>query len=268
MIMYRCFSLCIIILLTFTLQAQAETFDHSAWSRLLADNVHVINDGTATQVDYDGFVANRTNLQNYLKTLSAVSQNEFDSWNSNEQLAFLINAYNSWTVELILSRYPDLKSIKDLGSFFSSPWKKNFFTLFGAQHSLDYIEQDLIRGSGRYNDPRIHFAINCASIGCPALRPEAYSPADLSQQLDEATISFLQDRSRNRLEGNTLQVSSIFKWYKKDFEKGWKSISSLEQFFAYHAAALELDNDKKQSMLKGTIKITFLDYNWNLNSTP
>jgi hypothetical protein len=207
-------------------------------------------------------------LQNYLKKLSAVSQKDFDSWNNDEQLAFLINAYNGWTVKLILSRYPDLESIKDLGSFFQSPWKKKFFTLFGTQHSLDYIEQDLIRGSGRYNDPRIHFAVNCASIGCPALRPEAYTAAELSQQLDEATISFLKDRTRNRLEDNTLKVSAIFKWYKKDFQKGWKSISSLKQFFADHAVALELSAEERQSILEGTTKITFLDYNWNLNRTP
>jgi len=268
MIMYRWLSFGIIIIFAFTLQAQAENFDHSEWNRLLGSNVHRVNSGTATQVNYDGFAASRTDLQNYLKKISAVSQKEFDSWNSDEQLAFLINAYNGWTVELILSRYPDLESIKDLGSFFQSPWKKKFFSLFGAQHSLDYIEQDLIRGSGRYNDPRIHFAVNCASIGCPALRPEAYTATELSQQLDEATILFLKDRSRNRLEDKTLKVSSIFKWYKKDFQKGWQSISSLEQFFADHAVALELSAETKQSILEGTTKITFLDYNWNLNRTP
>ena len=87
----------------------------------------------------------------------------------------MINAYNAWTVEFILTKYPDLDSIKDLGSFFNSPWDKEFIPLLGKTVSLNDIEHGLIRGSDRYNDPRIHFAVNCASIGCPALREEAYT---------------------------------------------------------------------------------------------
>lgn len=117
--------------------------------------------------------------------MSRVDQLEFDQWSTRQQLAFLINAYNAWTVELILEKWPDIDSIKDLGGIFSSPWRKEFISLLGEKRSLDNIEHDLIRGSGRYQDPRIHFAVNCASIGCPALRAEAYTGAKINQQLDQ-----------------------------------------------------------------------------------
>lgn len=245
---------------------QAAGFDHSVWGVLLKEHVRIIEDGKATQVDYAGLAGKRAVLSGYLKKLSAVSRDEFDSWAKDEQLAFLLNAYNSWTVELILTKYPDLDSIKDLGSLFQSPWKKSFIPLLGEKRSLDDIEHGLIRGSEKYNDPRIHFAVNCASIGCPALRAEPYLGNELQRQLEDATSLFLKDRSRNRLDGRVLKVSSIFKWYREDFKKGWKAIESLEQFFAYYAEDLELTEEQMKQLAKGKIKIDFLDYDWKLNS--
>jgi hypothetical protein len=253
-------------LLFFSSPAQAGVFDHSGWGALLKAHVRVLDSGEASQVDYAGLSARRNELRAYLRSLSAVSRDEFDSWSTDEQLAFLLNAYNSWTVELILTRYPDIDSIKDLGSFFQSPWKIRFVTLFGEKVSLDDIEHEMIRGSGRYNDPRIHFAVNCASIGCPALRPEPYRGQELQHQLADATHLFLMDRSRNRLEGKVLQVSAIFKWYRGDFEQGLRSIDSLEQFFADHAEALQMTEEEKKQLLSGKIAIEFLDYDWELNS--
>ncbi len=246
--------------------AQAAEFDHSGWGALLKEHVRVLDNGTASQVDYAGLSPKRAALDEYLNKLSAVSGTDFDSWSTDEQLAFLLNAYNSWTVELILTKYPDLESIKDLGSLFQSPWKKRFIPLLGEKRSLDDIEHGLIRGSGRYNDPRIHFAANCASIGCPALRAEPYRGSDLQHQLEEATRFFLGDRSRNRMDGGVLEVSSIFKWYREDFEKGWQSVESLEQFLADHAGDLELIEEEREQLLTGKIKIEFLDYDWKLNS--
>ncbi|MGB3212306.1 MAG: DUF547 domain-containing protein [Desulforhopalus sp.] len=261
-----------IILLLCTLfivpNSQAAGFDHSVWGDLLKEHVHVIENGNTNRVDYAGFLEKRDILGGYLNKLSAVTREEFDSWSSDEQLAFLINAYNSWTVELILTKYPDLDSIKDLGSLFQSPWKKRFIPLLGEKQSLDDVEHGLIRGSGRYNDPRIHFAVNCASIGCPDLRAEPYRGDDLQRQLDDATDLFLQDRSRNRLDGRVLRVSSIFKWYREDFEKNWRGVTSLEQFFADHAASLELTEEEKEQVLAKKIKIDFLDYDWKLNTLP
>jgi len=245
---------------------QAAGFDHSVWGALLKEHVRVLEDGKASQVDYAGLAEKREVLSGYLKKMSAVSRDEFDSWATDEQLAFLLNAYNSWTVELILTKYPDLDSIKDLGSLFQSPWKKSFIPLLGEKRSLDDIEHGLIRGSERYNDPRIHFAANCASIGCPALRAEPYLGNELQRQLEDATSLFLKDRSRNRLDGRALKVSSIFKWYREDFKIGWKATESLEQFFAYYAEDLELTEEQMKQLAKGKIKIEFLDYDWKLNS--
>lgn len=244
---------------------QAAEFSHDNWNLLVREFVHPVNDGRATQVDYEGISQKRDQLQSYLESLSSVTRDDFDSWNNDTQLAFLINVYNSWTVELILTKYPDLDSIKDLGSFFSSPWKKKIVRLFGETHSLDDIEHDLIRGSGRYNDPRIHFAVNCASIGCPALRAEAFRGDILQQQLDNATTLFLKDSTRNRLAGDVLEISSIFKWYKEDFEKGWLGYNSLPQFLNSHAGDLGMSDKQKERLASGEIKIKYLSYDWKLN---
>lgn len=219
----------------FVLPLQAAEFDHSTWDLLLKKHVVNLRGGQSTQVDYGGFKSDRGSLKQYLANTSSVTRVKFDHWSRAAQLAFLINIYNAWTVKLILTAYPDVASIKDLGSFLQSPWKKRFISLFGETHSLDEIEHELIRGSSRYNDPRIHFAVNCASIGCPALRPEAYVADQLNTQLEDATQKFLSDRTRNRLDQDTLKVSSIFKWYSEDFERGWRGANKLERFFSiYH----------------------------------
>ena len=163
-----------------------------------------------------------------------------------------------------------MRSIKDLGNLIQSPWKKKFIPLLGATQSLDDIEHGLIRGSDRYRDPRIHFAANCASIGCPALRAEAYNGVNLDRQLNEATTHFLQDRSRNRLvNGRSLEISPIFKWYRDDFSKGWRSLpASLAGFLAGYAEALDLNDQEVHALIAGEIRIEFLDYDWRLNGLP
>jgi len=204
--------------------------------------------------------------QPFLASVSAVTTAEFDRWERQAQLAFLINAYNAFTVELILTAYPDVASIKDLGTLLRSPWKKRFIPLLGETRSLDDIEHGLIRGSGRYAEPRIHFAVNCASIGCPALRTEAFAGDRLEAQLEDAANAFLSDRTRNRLDANTLRVSSIFKWYRSDFEKGWHGANSLAAFLALYRAQLGLDEGTAGRLKAGKIGIEFLDYDWRLNA--
>lgn len=255
------------ILLLVGLQSAFAQFDptHVTWNTLLHKYVMVQRGGQASEVDYAGFTANRTSLQAYLASTSKVTRVEFDRWSSQAQLAFLINAYNAWTVELVLTGYPGIQSIKDLGSFIQSPWKKRFIALLGETRSLDDIEHGLIRGSGRYNDPRIHFAVNCASIGCPALRAEAYVADRLNAQLEDATQKFLSDRTRNRIESDTLEVSSIFKWYGQDFEKGWRSANTLGQFLALYSGPLGLDVETASQLSAGKLGIEFLDYDWRLN---
>lgn len=251
--------------LMLSLPAQAAQFDHSAWDGLLEKHVTSMRGGQATQVDYAGLKTERAALKKYLASTSGVARADFDKWSTSAQLAFLINSYNAWTVELVLTGYPGLNSIKGLGSFLQSPWKKNFIPLLGETRSLDDIEHGLIRGSGRYNDPRIHFAVNCASIGCPALRPQAYVAQRLDAQLDDATRKFLSDRTRNRIDGNRLKVSRIFKWYRTDFEKGWRSADSLGRFLALYRDALGLDAEAATRLSSGAIEIDFLDYDWQLN---
>jgi hypothetical protein len=247
--------------------ADATSFDHTQWDTLLKNNVEVLEGGKATRVDYQAMTKKRQVLTDYLDRLSKISREQFDSWPKEEQLAFLINAYNAWTVELILTKYPDLESIKDLGSFFQSPWKKKFIPLLGEKRSLDDIEHGLIRGSGRYNEPRIHFAVNCASIGCPDLKKQAYRGDILEEQLEEATVLFLSDKSRNRFSDGELQISSVFKWYREDFERGWRGAATLPQFLALYKDSLGLGDAEAGKLAAGNIAIRFLDYDWKLNST-
>lgn len=239
---------------------------HDSWNVLLNKHVAFINHGHSTEVDYAAMKLEQHKLKAYLEILSAVSQKQFDLWEQPKQLAFLINAYNAFTVELILTAYPDISSIKALGSFFSSPWSKDFVQLLGKKRSLDNIEHGLIRGSDKYNDPRIHFAVNCASIGCPSLRKEAYTAIDLESQLEDQTIQFLSDNTRNRVEGNTLKLSSIFKWYRNDFEQGFRGSHTLQQFLSRYPKALKLDLEQQKSLNNDDMKVAFLDYNWDLNA--
>ncbi|OGA48872.1 MAG: hypothetical protein A3G24_07540 [Betaproteobacteria bacterium RIFCSPLOWO2_12_FULL_62_13] len=244
-------------------------FDHSheAWTVLLKRHVVLIDGGKASQVRYDGFAKDRAALRSYLESLSKVNEREFKGWSRDDQLAFLINAYNGHMVELILTRYPTIKSVWDFGKLFNNPFKNRFFTLFGREFTLDMIEHDTIRARGVYDDPRIHMAVNCASIGCPMLREEAYAAARLDKQLDEQVARFLSDRSRNRYNPakNALEVSEVFKWYSVDFASGLKGIKSREQFFADYANALA-DNSEQQEIIRDQkVEIRFLDYDWALN---
>jgi hypothetical protein len=248
----------------------AAAFDHAhtSWSTLLAAHVRWNAEGTATSVDYAGFARQRTDLSSYLAALSAVERAEFERWSKSEQLAFLINAYNAYTVELILGAYPKLESIKDLGSLLSSPWKKRFFRLLGEQRHLDDVEHGLIRGAPDFDEPRIHFAVNCASIGCPALRPEAFRAAELEAQLEDQTRRFFADRSRNRWDAGeeTLYLSAIFDWYGSDFETGWRGTDTVAAFAARYADALGVPADTVAKLAADEVEIEFLDYDWALNS--
>ena len=247
--------------------AAYSNFDHSIWSELLRENVVKLDGGKATQVDYDGMLEERAELHKYLDGVAAIPRELFESWNEDEQLAFLINAYNAWTVELILTEYPEIDSIRDIGFLPYAAWRRNIVALFGEQVSLDDVEHGMIRGWGRYNEPRIHFAVNCAAIGCPPLRAEAYTGSALQRQLEDNTKLFLADRSRNYSEGNAIYVSQIFDWYEEDFEQGWRGIESVHDFLADYAAELELDAQTLTALQQKNLRIRYLDYDWGLNQT-
>ncbi len=247
--------------------AQTTAFDHShaAWDALLKKHVRWLSDGKQSRANYRGFATDRAALKAVLDGMSAVPRTTFDGWSQPQQMAFLINAYNAFTVELILTRYPDLKSIKDLGSFVQSAWKKKFFTLLGDERHLDWIEHEQLRP--RYNEPRVHAAVNCASIGCPALRDEAFTAAKLEAQLEDGMRRFMGDRTRNRVKGGKVEVSSIFKWFREDFEKGHGGFRQVEDVFAKYAELLS-DQPAEQAALKArTLGVSHLDYDWSLNDT-
>lgn len=238
------------------------------WTDLLARHVHWSEDGHASAVDYAGLAGDRAALQDYLQALAAVSEVDYRAWPPPRRMAFLINAYNAFTVELIL-REPQLPdSIRDLGGWFSSPWKLRWFELLGETRSLDEIEHQWLRGDPEHADPRIHFAVNCASIGCPALRPEAYVAERLAAQLADQTRRFLADRSRNRLDGRRLLISPIFRWYAEDFAAGWQGGDSVAAFLALHGEALGLSAAQIEALREGELRLGYSDYDWRLNRLP
>jgi hypothetical protein len=261
----------VLLALLFAAPLAQAAFDHrhAVWDALLAKHVVLITDGKASQVNHAGFQADRAALRAYLDALSAVSEAEHQGWSSPQRLAFLINAYNAFTVELILTRYPNLRSIRDLGSLIQSPWRRPFFTLLGAERHLDNIEHDIIRARGVFDEPRIHAAVNCAAIGCPMLRNEAFTADRLEAQLEDSMRRFLADRSRNRFEAErkTLWVSKIFDWYKGDFEQGHQGMTSLDATFARYADALGDTPHEREAIRQGNLRIRYLDYDWALNAT-
>ena len=234
--------------------ALAFDHDHKAWAGLVEKHVVVLEGGKASRVDYAGMAARRQDLKRYLESLSAASRNEFEGWSRPEQMAFLINAYNAFMVEKILQRYPDIRSVWEFGKLFGNPFKDEFFSLLGRKASLDWIEHDMLRKD--YREPRIHYALNCASIGCPMLRPEPYVGSRLEAELEDQARRFLSDASRNRYREGRLEVSKIFDWYKEDFEP-------RDAYFARYAALLGADAGSVRAA-----RITFLDYDWALNDSP
>jgi hypothetical protein len=247
-------------------EASVDSFDrtHAAWTMLLAAHVHWNAAATTTVVDYSGFVRDRTKLDAYRAALAAVGEREFAGWPAADRLAFLVNAYNANTVALVLTRYPELGSIKDLGGLISSPWKQRFVELLGATRSLDEIEHQMIRGGVGATEPRVHFALNCASVGCPALRPEAYRGDALETQLADQARRFLADRSRNRYDAASgrLEVSQIFEWYGRDFER---AAGTVAKFLAAYAPQLSDDETSRGRIAAAALPVAFLDYDWRLN---
>jgi hypothetical protein len=255
------------LMLCMALPATAFDHGHAAWDALLERHVAWQPGGHESQAAYAGFKQERSALNAYLAALSAVTEPQFKGWTKPQQLAFLINAYNAYTVDLILTRYPELDSIRDLGSLLNSPWKKRFIVLLGRPRSLDDIEHGMVRARGVYDDPRIHMAVNCASIGCPALRPEAYVAERLDAQLDDQVARFMSDRTRNRFDTTSrrLQVSRIFDWYGDDFRRGHRGIDSVEGFLARYAAVLADRAEDQQAVRERKAKLSFLEYDWALN---
>lgn len=209
-------------------------------------------------VDYGALKADRAALDAYLDTAGKVTEEEFKQWDESTRLAFLINLYNAATLQLIIDNYP-VDSIKSIGSLLRSPWSLEVVTLHGKKISLDTLEHGIIRK--QYPEPRIHFAVVCAAVGCPPLRAEAYVGDRLDTQLAEQTRSFLSDPEKNRVDSaaKTLHLSPIFKWYRQDFEVGGTTLND-------YVAPWYAEQVNRAQLANYTVKFT--DYDWALNDQP
>jgi len=232
----------IFFLLSLLIINPAYSYDdiHNSYDKLLKK---VVSDGL---VNYKLLITNQQILNNYLKRLYRIKKEEYEKWDANDKLAFLINLYNAATLKLIIDNYP-VKSIKEIGGIFFSPWKKKFITLFGKKVSLDFLEHQVIRKE--FHEPRIHFALVCASKGCPPLRNEAYKGELLDNQLSEQTKQYLSSPRGLIIDKKKklAYLSAIFKWYKEDFED---LIGFIKKYSGVDISYY---------------KIKWLKYDWSLN---
>lgn len=210
--------------------------NHDSWNDLLKKYV-----GEDGNVNYAAFKKNIGSLETYLKLLSQNPPSS--SWSKNKKLAFYINLYNAATVKLIVDNYP-IKSIKDI----PNRWKKNWISVNGDITSLNDIEHEVLR---KMDEPRIHFAINCASYSCPKLLNAAFTEQNMERLLSKATIDFVNDKKRNQFENGSAKLSRIFKWYKSDFTN---NTSLLDYINMYLGNPISKD-----------AKVEYLDYDWSLN---
>lgn len=209
---------------------------HAVWNVLVQRHV----DETGL-VNYVGFKKESAQLSGYLDYLAEHPPSQM--WSKGDSLAYYINLYNAATVKLIVDNYP-VNSIKDI----PNRWGKKWISVGGTKLSLNDIEHKILRNM---DEPRIHFAINCASYSCPNLWNKAFVAEKIEQQLNQVALDFVNDPSKNRFENGKAQLSEIFKWYKKDFTKETSLLEYINQF---------LNNPISKD---GNIE--YLDYDWSLN---
>jgi len=213
-----------------------EAFDHTSYGDLVAR--YVSQEGN---VNYNGFKSNWSVLRTYIKALG--ENMPTDQWTKEDKLAYWMNAYNAMTVDLILRNYP-LASIKDI----KDPWGQRFWKLGEKYYNLNEIEHKILRKMG---DARIHFGINCASFSCPPLLNEAFTAQKVDTQLDILARRFVNDKKRNTITTNSIEISEIFNWFAKDFKTNGSVIDFLNKYSDVQIAS----NAKRR----------YKDYNWSLN---
>lgn len=228
----------LIIVICAFIQVNAQT---SIFNELL--QTHVSNDGI---VDYEAFKADKLKLDAYISYLEITTPES--SWSANKQKAFWINAYNAYTIKLILENYP-INSIMDIKKDGKSAWKIPFAKVGGTTYTLDHIEHKILRE--KLFDPKIHVGVNCASGSCPKLGNIAFTEENVEAELTKLMKAFVNDVTRNKISKKKVQISEIFKWFKGDFTKNGSVIDYLNQF-----------SDKE---IKSNAKISYLKYDWSLN---
>lgn len=205
---------------------------------------HVSKDGI---VDYKSFKADETKLNTYISYLEKTSP--ANSWSENKQKAFWINAYNAYTIKLILDNYP-LKSIMEIKQDGKTAWKIPFAKVGDKIYTLDHIEHEILRKN--LFDPRIHVGVNCASGSCPKLGNVAFTEENVDANLEKLMKEFINDSSRNKISNKKVQISSIFDWFKEDFTKNGSIIDYLNKY--------------SNTAIKSNARITYLKYDWSLNN--
>ena len=259
-------------LMVFNANLPAQNFDHAIFDELLQK--YVANG----LVDYQGLKADQQSMTIYLKTLEQVDANKFQQWTKAEQMAFWINAYNAITIEGILRNYPikwgsiisrarfPQNSIRQIGGF----WDKVFVKVMGRDLTLNDIEHKVLRQE--FDDPRIHFAIVCASIGCPILQSRAFFDDDLDQRLEQATRNFITNPGKVRLDKseNVLYLSPIFDWYKEDFPASANGMKKFDNYKKSNAGIIEFvikyfPEAEQNYIIQNQPKIKYLNYDWSLN---
>ncbi len=235
--------------------ARAQAVDHGAWDLLLQAHV----DGRGL-VDYDAFAQN-PRFEEYLQRLARTDPARLPR---AEQLALWINAYNAYTIELI-NRHGERASIRNINRTLGliagkGPWSERMATVGGRTYTLDEIEHEIVRP--RFEEPRIHFALVCAAIGCPTLRREAYTGARLEAQLDDQARDFLRRtpaKNRVDVQARRVYLSPIFRWYREDFGRGNAEVGRY--LARFH------DGAERELLLSGAFRIDYTSYDWTLNST-
>lgn len=226
--------------------------DHTEWQALLDQYVSRPGDGINRFAYAEVSAADRNRLQRYLDGLAAIDPLTL---RRDEQFAYWVNMYNAVTVAVVLDHYP-VRSIRRVrgGLLGLGPWNEELIVVQGQPLTLNDIEHRILRPL--FADPRIHYAVNCASLGCPNLATEAYRPGELQRQLDAAARDFINHPRGVALDGSRLQLSSIYKWYAADF--GADEVGLLEHLRRYAAAPL-------RDALDGVAGRIRYDYDWQLN---
>ena len=240
--------------------AANQSFDYQDYAQVL--QTYVDDKGL---VDYAGLQANREQLDRFNQSLGEVTPEVYASWSEAEQIAFLSNAYNSFTLQSIIDTDPLVESIRDIRGV----WNKRKFNIAGEEKTLDNIEHDTLRKD--FNEPRIHVALVCAAISCPPLRNEPYLAEKLDAQLDDQTVKFASSVHGFGLDRQEEKVylSSIFKWYGKDFIKTYgideKFNGNEQQRAVLNYFSSKLSPQDLQFIEQNDYKVKYLDYDWSLN---
>lgn len=226
--------------------SDAKPITHTLWDSLVREHVD-----EAGLVDYEGFIADSSRLNAYLELLGNHHPNN-RHWTRDERLAYWINAYNAFTVKLIVDHYP-VESIKDIKNgipFVNTVWDIKFIDIEGRTYDLNNIEHGIIRP--KFEEPRIHFAVNCAAVSCPKLADRAYTAEQLDAQLTQAAESFLEDEQKNHLRPGQIKISKLFTWYQGDFTANGRTL--IEYLNQYAPIGIEKE-----------ATIDYMEYNWALN---